>query len=81
MDGTPYGIWYYTSFFTSFWVWAYVGAGFGIRLLQRTKWIWALVVPYLNLEKEPMRAIGRVAGVLASAVYLLVVIALSLFHK
>jgi len=63
------GVFLYSSLFTSVWVWLYVVSIFAIRLLHGVRTIWAKVTPYLDIEKKPLVAIGRVAGLFAGAGY------------
>ena len=63
------GIFEIASFFTSIWVWLYVLASVAIRLLHGARFIWVKIVPFLNIEKKPMDAIGRVAGIIAGICY------------
>lgn len=65
----PLAIVLYSSLFTSVWVWLYVGTIFAIKLLHRVRSIWVKLTPYLDIEKKPLVAIGRVAGLLAGAGY------------
>jgi hypothetical protein len=66
---TGASIFFYSAFFTSVWVWLYVLSLFLISLLHRTRSIWMWIAPYLDIEKAPMVAIGRVAGILAGVGY------------
>lgn len=67
--GLQYGIFFYASFFTSIWVWFYVFGGILIKGLARTGRSWQLVVPFLNLDTNPLKSIGRVTGATAVALY------------
>jgi hypothetical protein len=58
------------SLFTSIWVWLYILASVAIRILQKLQFVWVKLVPILDVEKNPMQAIGRVAGVMAGCGYL-----------
>ena len=61
------------SLFTSIWVWLYVLASVTIRGLHVTFSAWKKVIPFLDLDKKPMQAIGRVAGLIAGVGYLAIV--------
>jgi hypothetical protein len=76
----PLALFVAATFFTSIWVWLYVLALVAIRLLSSVMVIWVKVVPFLDLEKSPMVATGRVAGLIAGVGYLVVWAALSLLH-
>lgn len=69
-DGTALGIYFYSSFGTSLWVWLYVLGGGAVRILSRTKKIWAVMSPFLDLDGKPLTAIGRVAAIMVGACYL-----------
>ena len=60
---------FYSAFFTSVWLWLYVASIVIIKLLRSIRAAWVKVVPYLDIEKKPVIAIGRVAGLLAGAGY------------
>jgi hypothetical protein len=61
--GLPiFGLLFYSSFFTSMWVWFYVLGGLLIKALTRTGRLWRLVAPFLDLQVNPLKAIGRVVG-------------------
>ena len=59
------------SLFTSVWVWLYVLASVSIRILHKIRFVWVKIVPFLDVEKRPMTAVGRVAGLIAGVVYLI----------
>jgi hypothetical protein len=62
-------IFFYSAFFTSVWVWLYVLSLFLISLLHRGRTVWVKIAPYLDIEKKPLMAIGRVAGLVAGVAY------------
>jgi hypothetical protein len=57
------------SLFTSIWVWLYVLASVSIRIVHKVRFVWVRVVPFLNVDKKPMQAIGRIAGLIAGLLY------------
>jgi hypothetical protein len=63
------------SFFTSIWVWLYVLASTSIRILHKARYVWTRIIPFLDVEKKPMTAIGRVAGLIAGAGYAIILVA------
>jgi hypothetical protein len=67
--GVQYGLFFYASFFTSIWVWFYVLGGLIIKGLTRTGRLWRLIVPFLNLDVAPLKAIGRVVAATLVALY------------
>jgi len=58
-----------TSLFTSVWVWLYVLSSVAIRILHKLRFIWVRSVPFLNVDRKPMQAVGRIAGLLAGLLY------------
>jgi hypothetical protein len=63
------GIFFYAALFTSVWLWIYVLAIFFIKVAHKFRPLWMKLLPYLDIEKKPMQAIGRIAGILAGAGY------------
>jgi hypothetical protein len=59
----------FSAFFTSIWLWLYLISTGLIRMLQRARTIWIRVLPFLDIEKKPLVAIGKVAGILAGGVF------------
>jgi hypothetical protein len=68
------------SFFTSIWVWLYVLSSVAIRILHKVRFVWDRIIRILDIEKKPMQAIGRVAGVMAGCGYLLLLGGVWLFR-
>ncbi len=60
---------FFSSLFTSIWVWLYVLSIGIIKLLHKIRAVWIRLAPYLDIDKKPIVAIGRVAGLLAGAGY------------
>ena len=70
ISGIPWGIFFYSTFFTSVWVWLYAGAGGLLRLaaslgitFRRMRW-------FLDIENKPLRSLGMVSIVLITLGYL-----------
>lgn len=61
-SGPLTGILFYSSFFTSAWVWLYVLGGFLTKALIKTGRLWRLLTPFLDLNANPLKSIGRVIG-------------------
>lgn len=76
-----FNVFYFASLFTSIWVWLYVLASTGIRLVHNLKALWGALIPVLSVDDKPMQAIGRVAGVLAAGAYLLGCCGVWLTHR
>jgi len=62
----PFGIYLYSTYFTSVWVWLYVVSGGFIRLVGLFKWALHYLQWFLDIDGHPIRCIGIVAGLLAS---------------
>jgi hypothetical protein len=73
-------IFVFASLFTSIWVWLYVLASVSVRGLHGILSTWKKILPVLDIEKKPMVAIGRVAGLIAAVGYLAVVGGLWALH-
>jgi hypothetical protein len=65
-------IFFWSAFFTSAWVWLYVLAGAFIKIARKVSVGWTVVSPFMDIEKKPLTAIGRIAGLAAGATYGLV---------
>jgi hypothetical protein len=68
-DRAEPGIFFYSAFFTSLWVWLYVSSGFIVKALSKVFHLWNRAVPFLNIDKKPLTSMGRVAGLLLGALY------------
>ena len=60
---------FFSAFFTSVWVWLYVLSIFFIKIAHKLRPLWLKMLPYLDIEKKPMQAIGRIAGIIAGIGY------------
>jgi hypothetical protein len=63
------GVFFYGPFFTSVWVWLYVLSAVLIKALNRARFLWGRVLPFLDIDKKPLMAMGKVAGLLAGVSY------------
>jgi hypothetical protein len=66
-NGLPYGIFFYTSFFTSIWVWLYLAGGVAIRWIPTTDRLRALLVKIVDVKGQPLKAIGWVVASMAAS--------------
>jgi len=73
----PYGIFFYSAFLTSVWVWLYVVGGLVIKALKNMFKGWTRLTPFLDLETKPLTAIGRVAAVLVGFAYAIIIAVLA----
>jgi len=65
------GIYLYTTFFTSVWIWFYAGSGFLIKLIVRGGIFLSFFRKHLNIEEQPFRSMGFVLIILISFAYLI----------
>ncbi len=63
------GIWLYSTFFTSVWVWLYVFSGIAVRLVYRAKRIQTFVDKHLDVATRPLSVMGAVLIVVFTIVY------------
>lgn len=68
--GVPFGVWFYSTFFTSVWVWLYAISGLVVKLagylsigFNRLKW-------FLDIENKPLQSLGIISMVLVTLIYL-----------
>ena len=68
-----FSVFIFSAFFTSTWLWLYLISIGLIREMQRARNLWLKVLPFLDIEKKPVVAIGKVAGLLAGAVFAIMI--------
>ncbi len=68
-EGGLLGIFLYSTFFTSVWVWLYVFSGIAVRLVYRTKRIQTFVDKHLDVATRPLSVMGVVLIVVFTIVY------------
>jgi hypothetical protein len=76
--GSPF---FFSALFTSIWVWIYILSIALIKPLHRIRPLWIKLLPYLDIEKKPMQAIGRIAGIMAGAGYAVILGIVWLVHR
>jgi len=64
-----FGIFIYSTFFTSVWVWLYVFAGIAVRLIYRAKRIQTFVDKHLDVATRPLSVMGVVLIVVFTITY------------
>ena len=69
------------SLFTSVWVWLYVLASSSVRIFQKARPAWNWLSPYLNIDKDPMGTIGKIAGLILGAAYACVLLVIWLCQQ
>jgi len=65
------GIFLYTTFFTSIWIWLYAGSGLLIKFIVRSGKFLSFFSKHLNIEENPFKAMGFVLIILISIAYLI----------
>ncbi|MCZ6733371.1 MAG: hypothetical protein O7B27_12645, partial [Gammaproteobacteria bacterium] len=63
------GIFLYSTFFTSVWVWLYVFSGIALRLVYRAKRIQTFVDKHLDVATRPLSVMGVVLIVVFTITY------------
>lgn len=59
----------FPAFFTTIWLWLYVGAGFLLRAARRFDIGFQWFNRHADIEKKPLQSIGLVAGALVALIY------------
>ena len=70
-DSLPDGVFFYSTFFTSVWVWLYAVAGFALRLTQAVGVGASHLTAVLDVEQKPLRSLGFVSNLLVTLAYVL----------
>ena len=73
----PLSVLFYSAFLTSIWIWLYVASAVLIKIAHRVRPLWLKAFPYLDVERRPMQAIGRIAGIMAGIGYCILLVAQS----
>jgi len=69
--GLPFGIFFYTAFFTSAWLWLYAASLLVSRALSRMNNGVGFLLSATDVEKHPLRSIGFVSVIIVSGLFLL----------
>ena len=64
------GIFIYTTYFTSLWVWLYALSGFFLGFLNKSNLVLEFFKKHLEIEERPLRSMGFVLVVIISLAYL-----------
>lgn len=73
LDGPSFGIFFYSTYFTSLWVWLYPLSGIVLRLLYP---VVILMQRHLDIDNKPIRSLGFVASVITPLIFLVAWVAL-----
>jgi hypothetical protein len=65
------GVYIFSSFFTSFWVWLYLGSSLLVRLAQLVPGLRGLLRRACRVQDYPLRVLSVVSGVVALGLFLL----------
>lgn len=68
----PMGVLFYSTFFTSIWLWLYFLSGIVVRVLSRSRKIIRVLQDWLDIENHPLQTMGVVAGGLVALLILVV---------
>ena len=72
VSGEPAGgIWFYSTFFTSVWVWLYALSGLTVKLAQYLGVGLGFLKRFVNIDDKPLRSLGFVSMLLITLVYLI----------
>ncbi len=69
--GFPIQVAFLSAFFTSAWLWIYVGAVYAARFLLRMNSGVGVLLRATDLERHPFRSMGFVSVIITSALFLL----------
>ncbi|MCZ6672373.1 MAG: hypothetical protein O7C75_05470 [Verrucomicrobia bacterium] len=66
------GVFLYSTYFTSVWIWIYILSGLVTRFVGMTVSGFGRLFSILNIEEKPLRSLGFVAILIVSAIYALI---------
>ncbi len=79
-DQNPtFGIWLYTTFFTSVWIWLYVLSGLIVKVGAFSGILIGRMRRILDIDNKPLRSMGLVCILFVSIIFLIVLLARLLF--
>ena len=64
----PPGTYFYTTFFTSIWVWIYALSGFTVKLAAKLNWLKGI----LDIDKKPLRSMAMVSILIVTIIFVVV---------
>lgn len=64
--GVPASVFFYSTLFTSVWVWLYAISIFTIRAANSAGPLFRWVMWFLDIDEKPIRSIGAIAGLIAA---------------
>lgn len=66
------GVFFYSTFFTSVWVWLYIMSVMTVRVLNRTFKSVNVLKSWLDIDNQPIRVLGVIAIVVITVLFLVV---------
>ncbi|MBT3325154.1 MAG: hypothetical protein HN396_02760 [Gemmatimonadales bacterium] len=69
--GLPVGLFFYSAFFTSAWLWLRVMAVVASRMMLRMNHGVGFLIRISDVEEQPFRSMGFVSVIITSALFLL----------
>jgi len=66
----PYGIFIYSAFFTSIWIWLYGIIGFGIRLLNLPSKTLETTKRIFDIKRKPFKVMGFISIIILMIIYI-----------
>ena len=66
---SPFGIFVYSAFLTSVWLWLYALSGFLVKAIARSRKGLHFLQRHLNIEEHPLRSMGFVLMLLVTVGY------------
>ena len=66
----PPGLWFYSTFVTSVWVWMYALGGLLLRGARRLDMVMGLFRKVIDVEAKPIRSIGYAAVLITTLLFL-----------
>jgi len=69
--GLPFGLFFYSAFFTSAWLWLYASSVLLSRLLLRMNNGVGFLIRVTDVERQPFRSMGFVSVIIVSVLFVL----------
>jgi len=66
----PFGIYFYSTFFTSLWLWLYVISGFTVKLTQKLNISLNWLKKYLDIDQKPLRSMALVSIMMVTIIFI-----------
>lgn len=66
------GIFFYSTYITSVWVWLYALSGFMVKLAQKLDISWSWLKRFLNIDEKPLRSMAMVSILIVTIIFVVV---------